>query len=43
MGLHRHTQCFGDILLLLGIPFGVCVFVGIPNIDKYLAFYLCYK
>ncbi len=43
MGLHRHTQCFGNIWLLFGILFSICVFVGIPKIDKYLAFYLCYK
>jgi hypothetical protein len=31
MGLHRHTQCFGDIWLLFGILFSVCVFVGTPK------------
>ncbi len=42
-GDHRHTQCFGDIWLLFGILFSICVFVGIPKIDEYLAFYSCYK
>jgi hypothetical protein len=26
MGLHEHTQCFGNIWLLLGILFSICVF-----------------
>ncbi len=43
MDLRRHTKYFGNIWLLFGILFSVCVFVGIPKRDKYLAFYLCYK
>ncbi len=43
MGIHRHTQCFGNIWLLFGVLFSICVFVGTPKIDKYLAFYSCYK
>ena len=43
MGLHRHTQCFCNNWLLFGVLFSVCVFVGTPKIDKYLAFYSCYK
>ncbi len=31
MGLHRHTQCFGDIWLLFGILFSICVLVGNPQ------------
>ncbi len=44
MDLCRHSKYFGDIWLLFGILFSVCVvFVGTPKIDEYLAFYLCYK
>jgi hypothetical protein len=27
----------------IGVLFSICVFVGIPKRDEYLAFYLCYK
>jgi hypothetical protein len=37
MDLWRHTQFFNDIWLLFGILFSICVFVGIPKRDKYLA------
>ncbi len=43
MDLCRYTHFFGIIWLLFGILFSVCVFVGIPKRDKYLAFNLCYK
>jgi hypothetical protein len=43
MDLCRHTQFFGNIWLLFGILFSICVFVGIPKRDEYLAFYSCYK
>ncbi len=43
MDLHRHSKYFGDIWLLFGILYSVCVFFGIPKRDKYLAFYSCYK
>jgi hypothetical protein len=43
MGLHRHTQCFGNSWLLFGVLFSICVFVGTPKIDEYLAFCSCYK
>ncbi len=33
MDLCRHTQSFGDIWLLFGILFSVCVFVGIPKMN----------
>ncbi len=28
MDLHRHSKYFGDIWLLFGILFSICVFVG---------------
>ncbi len=43
MDLCRHSKYFGDIWLLFGVLFSVYVFVGIPKIDEYLAFYSCYK
>ncbi len=43
MDLRRHTKYFGKIWLLIGVLFSICVFVGIPKRDKYLAFYSCYK
>ncbi len=42
MYFRRHTHFFGDIWLLFGILFSICVFVGISKRDKYLAFYSCY-
>jgi hypothetical protein len=42
MDLHRHTKYFGDIWLLFGILFRICVFVGNSKRDEYLAFYSCY-
>jgi hypothetical protein len=41
MDLRRHTKYFGNIWLLFGILFSICVFVGILKRDKYLAFYSC--
>ncbi len=41
--LCRHTKYFGNIWLLFGVLFSICVFVVIPIRDEYLAFYLCYK
>jgi hypothetical protein len=43
MDLCRHSKYFGGIWLFFGIFFSVCVFVGIPKRDEYLAFYSCYK
>ncbi len=43
MDLRRHSKYFGDIWLLFGVLFSICVFVGIPKRDEYLAFYSCYK
>ncbi len=37
------TKYFDNIWLLFGVLFSICVFVGIPKRDKYLAFYSCYK
>jgi hypothetical protein len=31
MDLRRHSKYFGDIWLLFGLLFSVCVFVGIPK------------
>jgi hypothetical protein len=39
MDLRRHSKYFGDIWRLFGVLFSVCVFVGIPKRDEYLAFY----
>jgi hypothetical protein len=42
MDLCRQSKNFGNIWLLIGVLFSVCVFVGTPKIDEYLAFYSCY-
>jgi hypothetical protein len=43
MDLCIHNHFFGDIWLLFGVLFSVCVFVGIPKRDEYLSFFSCYK
>ncbi len=34
MDLRRHAKYFGDIWVLFGVLFSICVFVGIPKMRR---------